>query len=51
MITERTLKLLEDDVMRVYDYEYNEVWANNGQHGPVGRLSTILPIGGLGLVS
>ncbi len=24
MITERTLKLLEDDVMRVYDYEYEE---------------------------
>ncbi len=26
MITERTLKLLEDDVMRVYDYEYEEAW-------------------------
>jgi len=25
MITERTLKLLEDDVMRVCDYEYEEV--------------------------
>jgi hypothetical protein len=51
MITERTLKLLEDDVMRVYDYEYNEVWANNGQLVTVGRLSTNLAKGALALVS